>query len=193
VIGAGLAGLRAARAGTKRVVLVNGVPASGKSTVAQAVSRELGWPLLTLDSIKQPFLDELPPGDRLFNRTLGRAAYQAIWALLADAPEGSFVLDAWFGFQPLEMLQDGLHKAGVAAVAELWCTAPPEEIGRRYAERVPTRGPGHPGLDYVPELVTLAASAQPTGLAPTRPVDTTRPLDPVGLARWLREVLDAQA
>lgn len=189
VIGAGLAGLRAAQTGAKRVVLVNGVPASGKSTVARGLARELGWPLLTLDTIKQPFLDELPPGDRLFNRTLGRAAYGAIWALLADASEGSFVLDAWFGFQPLEVLQDGLRDAGVAAVAEVWCTAPAEEIGRRYAERVPTRGPGHPGLDYVPELVALAARSQGTGLGPMQSVDTMCPLDPKSLANWVRGAL----
>lgn len=186
-IGASLAGLRAAGVGRKRVVLVNGVPASGKSTVARALSRELGWPLLTLDTIKQPFLDALPPGDRLFNRTLGRAAYRAIWSLLTDAPKGVFVLDAWFGFQPLEILCEGLREAGAEAVAEVWCAAPPEEIGRRYAERALLRGPGHPGLDYVPELVELAAQARPTGVAPLRSIDTSRPLDLASLVTWVAD------
>ncbi|EYD77221.1 hypothetical protein Rumeso_01168 [Rubellimicrobium mesophilum DSM 19309] len=189
VIGAAVAALSGRV--TKRAVLVNGVPASGKSTVARALAEALGWPRLTLDTVKQPFLEELPPGDRLFNRTLGRASYRAIWDLMRDAPEGSgFVVDAWFGFQPLAMLSEGLGRAGMDAVAEVWCEAPPEEIGRRYAERVAGRGPGHPGLDYVPELVELARRAGPTGLAPVHRVDTTKPLDSGGLVASVREMLE---
>jgi glucokinase len=191
VIGAALAGLRAGGTAAKRVVLVNGVPASGKSTVAHALSRALGWPHLALDTVKQPFLEELPPGDRLFNRTLGRASYRALFDLVRDAPDGSgFVLDAWFGFQPLDRLKEGLARAGVGRVAEIWCAAPPEEIGRRYAARAPSRGPGHPGLDYVPELVELAARAGPTGFAPLRTVDATQRPDVDGLALWVRRTLD---
>lgn len=187
VIGAAMAALR--RPG-KRVVLVNGVPASGKSTVARAVADGLGWPLLTLDTVKQPFLEELPPGDRLFNRTLGRASYRAMLDLLREAPEGAgFVLDAWFGFQPVAMLSEGLARAGIGALAEVWCEAPPEEIGRRYAARVAGRGPGHPGLDYVPELVELARRARPTGLGPVLAVDTTGAPDRGAVLAWIGERL----
>ena len=63
-------------------------------------------------------------------------------------------------------------------------------MGRRYAERVEGRGPGHPGLDYVPELVELARRAGPTGLAPVRRVDTTAPLDFAGTVAWVREHLE---
>ena len=189
VIGAALAALRS-RA-RKKAVLVNGVPASGKSTVAKAVSEALGWPLLTLDTVKQPFLEELPPGDRLFNRTLGRASYRAIWDLIRDAPDGAgFVVDAWFGFQPIAVLSEGLERAGIGAVAEVWCDAAPEEVGRRYAARVEGRGPGHPGLDYVPELVDLARRAGPTGLAPVWQVDTTGPLDADATLAWVRDRLE---
>src|SRR5206468_2486146 len=67
----------------KRVLLVNGVPASGKSTVAKAVSEAEGWPLLTLDTIKEAFFGHLGTGDRDYNRTLGKASYQAIFNLIA--------------------------------------------------------------------------------------------------------------
>ena len=145
-----------------------------------------GWPILTLDTIKNPFLAVLPPGDRLFNRTLGRASYAAIFDLIADAPPGSsFIVDAWFGFQPLWVLQDGLARAGVTELAEIWCHAPPEVIGQRYADRLHTRHPGHPGASYVPELIALAAQARPTGLAPCLDVDTTRPVAPEQLTKWL--------
>jgi predicted kinase len=50
----------------KRAVLVNGVPASGKSTVARGISVRTGWLLLILDRVKEPFFDELGIGDREF-------------------------------------------------------------------------------------------------------------------------------
>lgn len=188
MIGAGVAALRAGTL-SRRVVLVNGVPASGKSGTARALADALGWPLLALDTVKGPFLDELPPGDRLFNRTLGRASLRAMLDVVGEAPGGGFVLDAWFGFQPVELLAGGLRAAGVEAVAEVWCEAPPEEVGRRYAERVARRAPGHPGLDYVPELVALARRAGPTGLAPVLRVDTTGAFDVAGTAAWLEAAL----
>jgi len=185
VIGAASAAL-AARPG-KRVVMVNGVPAAGKSSVARALADATGWPILALDTVKAPFLTVLPPGDRLFNRTLGRASYAAIFDLIADAPAGSaFIVDAWFGFQPLEVLAQGLARAGVTDLAEVWCHAPPETVGARYAARLGQRPAGHPGADYVPELVALAGRAAPTGLAPCHDIDTTRPLDLPALADWLQ-------
>lgn len=185
VIGAACAAIAARPA--KRVVLINGVPASGKSSVARGLSDATGWPILTLDTIKNPFLATLPPGDRLFNRTLGRASYAAIFDLVADAPAGSaFILDAWFGFQPLDVLQAGLARAGVTDLAEVWCHAPPQTVGDRYAARLASRPAGHPGADYVPELIALAARATPTGLAPCHTVDTTQAVDIPALTDWLQ-------
>ncbi len=170
----------------KRAVLVNGVPASGKSAVALALSRAMGWPVLTLDTIKNPFLAILPPGDRLFNRTLGRASYAAIFDLIADAPQNStFIIDAWFGFQPLDALTDHIARAGLTDLAEVWCHAPPETVGARYAARLGARPAGHPGADYVPELIELAGRAAPTGLAPRFDVETIAPLDLAALTSWL--------
>lgn len=185
VIGAASAALK--NRPRKRAVLVNGVPASGKSAVARALSDATGWPVLTLDTIKNPFLSILPPGDRLFNRTLGRASYAAIFDLIADAPQGTTVIiDAWFGFQPLETLQDHIARAGITDLAEVWCFAPPETIGTRYGARLHLRPAGHPGADYVPELIALAHRAAPTGLAPRYEVDSTQDLNIAALTDWLQ-------
>ena len=183
VVGAAEAALSAGA--RKRLVMVNGVPASGKSAVARALSDATGWPVLTLDTVKAPFLATLPPGDRLFNRTLGRASYDAMFDLVADAPGGTFIMDAWFGFQPLEVLVAGLARSGVTGLAEVWCHAAPEVIGARYAARLGDRPPGHPGADYVPELIDLAARAEPTGLAPRYDLETTGPTDMGALTAWL--------
>ncbi|WWJ87538.1 AAA family ATPase [Erwinia aphidicola] len=111
--------------GAKRLVMVNGVPASGKSHIATRLATETGWPLLTLDTIKEPFMRQLTGVDRPMNRKLGIAAYQAIWSIIAAAPAGNtFIVDAWFGFQPKADLEGFICGAGIETVAEIWCQIP---------------------------------------------------------------------
>jgi len=170
----------------KRVLLVNGVPASGKSTVARAMAEAGGWPLLALDTVKEAFFAHLGTGDRDYNRQLGKASYQAIFALIGDFPENStVVVDAWFGFQPAALLTDHLANAKVSRPAEIWCHAPPAVIGERYQSRLSSRHAGHLGESYVPELIELAGRAAPLGAYPLFRVDTTQPLDIPRLMDWV--------
>ena len=174
----------------KRAVLVNGLPASGKTGVAQGLCAATGWPLLTLDSVKEPFFDELGLGDRAYNRALGRAAFTAIWNVVADAPNGTTaVIDAWFGVKPVAELRAMMARAGVVAAAELWCFAPGRVLAERYRARLGTRHPGHPGADYIPELEARAASVEPLAIAPVLRLDTTEPPDIPAVLGWLGTVL----
>jgi glucokinase len=174
----------------KRAVLVNGLPASGKSTVASAISRAGGWPLLTLDTIKEALFAHLGTGDRDYNRLLGKASYQAIFALMGDFPDQSTVgIDAWFGFQPLEVLEAHIARAGISRTAEIWCHAPGDVLAERYGARLETRHAGHLGASYIPELVELAKRAKPLGIFPRLDVDTTAPLDVEAIMAWLETSL----
>lgn len=193
VIGAGLAAFdlvdeaQASRpAGGKRLVMVNGVPASGKSSLARRLGEATGWPVVGLDTIKNPFLELIEGVDRPFNRILGRASYKSIFSIIRDAAPGStFIVDAWFGFQPRDVLDEHVAMAGITGIVELWCHAPPEAIGERYRLRLADRLPGHPGEAYVPELMDLAARARPCGFAPTLDIDTTRAVDIDATTQWV--------
>lgn len=192
VIGAGLAVFgNAVEPAGKHVVLVNGVPASGKSRLAKALSERTGWPILSLDRIKNPFLQHIGPVDRDFNRTLGKASYQAIWSVIADAPaDSTFIVDAWFGFQPKVQLETYLRDAKIESVAELWCKVPGIIAGERYASRLEDRLPGHPGAEYVPELVALADRAEPMGCGSVMTVDQTKEPDMEAVLAWVSQVFD---
>ncbi|TIY02712.1 MAG: ATP-binding protein, partial [Mesorhizobium sp.] len=175
-----------------RAVLVNGIPASGKSTVSCGIAERMGWPLLALDTIKNPFLEVLGGGDREFNRTLGRASYQAIWSVVGEAPAGTiFVVDAWFGFQPRQVLEDHLRSAGVEQTAEIWCHAPGEVLAERYRARLDQRPAGHPGAAYIPELIELAKRAEPLRRGPLFDVDTTKPIAFDAITQWLQATIAA--
>lgn len=170
----------------KAAVLVNGIPASGKSTVARGLSGRLGCPLMTLDTVKQPLFDHLGTGDREHNRRLGRASYAALFAAVGDWPDPArVVVDAWFGFQPPEVLERHIAAAGIGRAVEVWCHAPPAVVAERYRARLSTRSAGHPGEDYIPELVALAERAAPTGRHPRFDLDTTRDAPWPELMAWL--------
>jgi glucokinase len=174
----------------KRLILVNGVPASGKSTVARAIADDGGFPLLTLDTIKESFFAHLGTGDRDFNRLLGRASYEAMFALAADFPEDmTIVMDAWFGFQPEDVLTAHAARSKAEHVVQVWCHAPPGEIGARYRSRIGQRSVGHLGEDYVPELIELARRAQPFSRFPAFDCDTTKSFDLAGFKSWLCQVI----
>ncbi|MGV1836108.1 ROK family protein [Rhizobium rhizogenes] len=192
VIGAALSTFaNAGNSAEKRVVLVNGVPASGKSRLAKSLSQRTGWPVLSLDGIKNPFLEHIGPVDRDFNRTLGKASYQAIWSFIREAPAGStFIVDAWFGFQPKALLETYIRDAGVDRVAELWCKVPGTVAAERYASRLKDRLPGHPGAEYVAELAVLADRAEPMACGALRTVDQTKEPDMDSITAWISEMFD---
>jgi predicted kinase len=170
----------------KTVILVNGVPASGKSTVARALAHHFDLPYLSLDGIKEPFMARLDNIDRELNRQLGYAAYQAIWSMVAQAPlRCIYVIDAWFGFQSREQLRQYLREAGVTQVLEVWNQISGELAAERYAARTGQRPKGHPGAEYLPELRALADRAMPMALGPVLRIEQAQPLDIDRVNHWL--------
>lgn len=178
----------------KTALLINGLPASGKSRLGQVLAQRLGLPVLTLDAVKEALFDTLGDGDgdRAHGRMLGRASLAAIWNLLAAFPDGSTViLEAYFGTHGIETVTKGLARAGIGRTAEIWCHARPETLAQRYVDRVPHRHRSHPGASFGPELAAKAATAVPFGLGPLLRVDTDDPaaIDVDAIERWVREAL----
>lgn len=172
----------------RQAVLVNGVPASGKSTFAA----RLTWHLtahglaavpLTLDTVKEGLFAHLGTGDRAHNRMLGRASYHAIFASIAAFPDTLIpVVDAWFGFQPAEVLRAHLGRARIDRTVEVWCDVSPETAAARYRARAADRHAGHLPASYADELFDLAGRAAPMGLGPVIRVSTEAETDARDLA-----------
>ena len=74
--------------GCKTAILINGIPASGKSTITRLLAETFSLPVLTIDGIKEPFMARLAPVDRPMNRQLGCAAYEVIWSIVGACQHG---------------------------------------------------------------------------------------------------------
>ena len=124
-----------------RVVLVNGLPASGKSTLGAALAEQLGWAFLSKDVLKEQFGEMLWPG--VPSAQLGGIALDTLYSLAALV-EGGVVLDAvWLSTRDLPFLQSGLSAMGEPRVVEVWCSIDEALARERYERRMPGRHPMH--------------------------------------------------
>jgi glucokinase len=177
----------------RKALLINGPPASGKTTIADQLLPILGYPLLSLDTIKDALFETLGTGDREFNRVLGRTALSIIWALVGDLHEDAFVMiEAWFGSSAFGDIESQLRQVGVERVAEIWCHAPGETLAERYIKRVDHRHPGHPDESYAQELINVAQDATPLNISPVLSIDTSGDdlPEPGVIADWVLQALD---
>jgi predicted kinase len=169
------------------VVLVNGLPAAGKSTLAPPLAEALGLPLFSKDVIKETHADVFgasPPDDRSqrdWNRLFGRAASETLWALLAYASRGAVLESSWRA-DVRSFAADGLARAGASRVIEVWCSVPQDVAWKRDRDRWPTRHPIHGARMTGDEMATMEAHAEPLGFGPVIRVDTTKPADVPALA-----------
>jgi predicted kinase len=172
----------------RRLVLVSGPPASGKTTIAGPLAAELGFSLLAKDRIKETLHDWLAQGepDLAWSRRLGAASMEVLWALAADAP--AVVLEA--NFWPDDPRVRERLAALAARPVEVFCKCPAQEYRRRYAQRATSRHVVHVDshrMQLPDEAFTR--SDRPLGVGVVLTVDTTVPVDIPALAREVREWL----
>ena len=168
------------------LIIVTGMPSSGKTTVAEALSVRLRLPLIAKDEIKEGLFDSLGTGDVEWSGRLGRAAYVLIFGfartLLASGI--SAIVEAnFFKGQEAEFSRLPEHR-----LVQVHCHAPLAVLIRRYAGRV--RHAGHHDDQKVKELAMRFESGAHAPLdlpGELIQLDTTNSVNAEVLADRLRE------
>jgi predicted kinase len=177
----------------RRIILISGPPASGKTTIARPLADALGFALLTKDDIKESLFASMsgPPGDLAFSRRVGDAAMNVLWVLAPHCPR--VVLEANFR---TKSAYERNHAAALLALpgvrlVEVHCRVPLEEAARRFAERA--RQERHHPAHMLTEISIehLAEFEEPFALSPVIEVNTSNPVDRSALIARVRAALDA--
>jgi len=131
------------------LIIVNGAPASGKSTLAEQVAAQLGVPFLSKDTFKEELYDSLGVLgviERKFFRKLGEASMRLMYTVAGSILDAGVdvVLEANFYRGISE--EDLSLLLGKAQGVMIHCEAPEETLKERYIKRAEA-GERHPVHD----------------------------------------------
>jgi predicted kinase len=173
----------------RRIELVSGAPAAGKTSLAVPLAQRLGLPLIGKDDLKETLVDVLGDqnGDLGWSRQVGGAAMELLWKLAERAPAA--VLEA--NFRPYSAYERERLTRLEARIVEVFCRCPAEVLMQRFHERAKTAHAAHPARDLTPAWI--AEFDRPMGLGAVIEVDTTRPVDVQALAAQVAALLEPSA
>lgn len=161
----------------KPFVVISGLPASGKSTVAQYLARELQIPLLDKDAILEGLFEAKGVGDMEWRRALSRES-DAILQAEAIASGGAVLVSHWH--MPGMAANSGTPTGWLVQLSNnlvnIHCSCPCDLAARRFVRR--ERHPGHldrqRSPDEVLDSIQAIAGSGHLRIARRIEVDTSR-------------------
>jgi predicted kinase len=172
------------------LLLVTGMPSSGKTTLAHTLSDALHLPLITKDDIKERLFDSLGWSDRPWSRKLGYATYEIMFYVIESLISKHISLVAESNFVPQSTAEFllGLQTRHPFRPVIVECITLAEELKVRWRQRAEQslRHPGHLDAATMDEFLDLvyhhttpdgyARLGVPEIGARVWQVDTTQPL-----------------
>ncbi|MEP6528295.1 MAG: AAA family ATPase [Nocardioidaceae bacterium] len=173
---------RMAQTGSRRsrssVVIVTGVPGSGKTTLGSALAIALGARFLSLDAIKERLYHRGAENRDQFGLRLAAEA-ELVAQLVAE--QGTVVVDIWIApGRDTDRVTTLLQHQG-KHIVEVLCRVPTDVAVDRYTRRKRSRPhlpPDEPTLRRIRDAIDVL---QPMGIGTCIELDTSRPVDIYGV------------
>jgi predicted kinase len=129
-----------------KLIVVNGAPATGKTTLSKKVAASTGLPLLSKDMIKEFLFDHIGVGDREWSHALGSITSKFLVAVIDKtlAAGRSIIVENTFDASFARSEFEQLITKYSPDFIELYCQADDEVRFKRFIKRDMT-GSRHPG------------------------------------------------
>ena len=147
----------------KKVVLITGDLAAGKSTLADNLSKTLNFTCIKKDCVKEIICDSVGFSTREENKRISVAAVNSMIHFLEQTLKvgGEIILEANFRLQEINRIQD-IVKQYNGSLFIIYLTGEPKVLYERFLARVPNRHRAHLSMgldkdyekfvDYINEL-----------------------------------------
>lgn len=139
-----------------KVIIVTGLPATGKTALARRLAESLQVPLLNKDFFKESIFDGLGQADRAFSKKVGHVAYKLLYKLAEDLMKAgfSFVIESNFNAQMDSPTFVKFQKAYPVKFVQILCHAEGSVLVERFRKRAESeeRHPGHLDLENLEEF-----------------------------------------
>ncbi|KRC62660.1 hypothetical protein ASE14_02185 [Agromyces sp. Root81] len=169
------------------LIVVNGIPGAGKTTLASSLARDLALPLVAKDAIKEALSDAM--NVPLPTSQLGAVAAENVWAI-AGMLSGTVIVESfWAAGRDDSYFRRGFTALGAPRGVEIWCHTSLEVARERFLTR--DRHIAHSDAGRLPEWEALSSSAAPISGLPVIAVETTTAVDVPSLVETLTEHIAA--
>jgi predicted kinase len=160
------------------VIIVSGPPCTGKTTLGQRIARELEFPFVNKDGIKELLFDRLGWKDDEWSKKLSLASHDVLCYLAAAqlATGGSLVVESTFKAEADTPRFLALQEQFDFYPLQIQCRTQGEVLLERFKARIGQRHPGHVDHEIFERLkpVLLQGRYEPLGIGgPVIEVDTT--------------------
>lgn len=120
------------------LIIVNGLPGTGKSTLAKKLADELSLPIIMKDGIKEFLFDALGTKDRAWSGELGKFSYKYLYELtdfMLENGHSVIIENAFERKYSKPAIQQIIEKNKPDNVYEIYCFTDATTRRNRYKER----------------------------------------------------------